>query len=348
MWELRRLPFSRVARRHAAYLLITLALLATACEGGEEPASITSGDRLTISLALFDNVGHRAALYAIEQGIVTSPTVDLVVTYLSPSVIEEAARSKQYDVVETTPLAVPAGTAEDFPFVVLSAGLEESDGTFLFVAAGSRLQSPADLAGGTVGVVSQGDPSTLVTRYLLQRYEIETNPAAEGVTIEVAPADSLPALLQNGEIDAAVLTEQAAFRLLSNEDFRVLSRVTDELRELAGAPVISSILVTYPDVVGQKAEALGELNRLLAQSVTYFQANEDTVIEAVAAEQQADVESLRWWWERYDLPLGDLSSGTQQQLLQAWEMARALGDVESYPDLADVLFNPEAVTPTPD
>ena len=80
--------------------------------------------------------------------------------------------------------------------------------------------------------------------------------------------------------------------------------------------------------------------------MTYLEANEDAVLEAVASEQQADPEYLRWWSERYDLPLGDLSEETQERLLQTWEAARTLGDIESYPDLADVLFNPEATTPS--
>jgi hypothetical protein len=111
---------------------------------------------------------------------------------------------------------------------------------------------------------------------------------------------------------------------------------------------MSSLLVTYPDVAGRKADALRELNLLLAESVTYLRANQDAVIEAVAAEQRADPEFLRWWWQHYDLPLGDLSKDTQERLLLVWDAARAVGDIESYPDLVDVLFNPAAPTPTPD
>ena len=323
-----------------------LALLTAACGGDEGPA-ITEGDRVAISLAVLDDVGHRAALYALDQRLVTSTTVDLVMTYLPTSALDEAARSKQYDVVETTALAAPAGAAEGFEFVILSAGLQDLDGTLLFVSADSELRSPSGLTKKTIGVVSRNNPSTLGMRYLLQRgHRIDAGLEGGEVTIEEAPAESLPRLLDSGDVDAAVLSELAAFRLEKQDDVRLLSRVTEELRDLIGAPLLSSVLVTYPDVAAQKAEALVELNRLLAESVTYLEANEDAVLEAVASEQQADPEYLRWWSERYDLPLGDLSEETQERLLQVWEAARTLGDIESYPDLADVLFNPEATTPS--
>ena len=248
-------------------LLVLLVVLTASCSGDEGPA-INEGDRVTISLAILDDVGHRAALYALDQRLTTSTTVDLVVTYLPASALDEAARSKQYDVVESTAIAVPAGAADDFSFVILSAGLQDLDGTLLFVSANSELRSPRGLAGKAIGVVSRNDPSTLATRYLVQRgHRIDTGLEGGQVTIEEAPAESLPRLLENGEVDAAVLSQLAAFRLEGQDGARILSHVTGELRDLIGTPLMSSILVTYPDVATQKAEALpgASLRRTVAR-----------------------------------------------------------------------------------
>ncbi|OGO50951.1 MAG: hypothetical protein A2148_02335 [Chloroflexi bacterium RBG_16_68_14] len=209
------------------------------------------------------------------------------------------------------------------------------------------LSDPGDLRGKTIGVGSLGDMSTLETRYLLQQgYGLDVSLGGGDVTISESPAESLPTLLEDGDIDAAVLGSLGAFRLLEDERFRVLSQVTAEVQELTGAPVMSSILVTYPEVAEQKGDALGELNRMLAESVTYFKANQDQVIEAVAAEQQADPEFLRWWWDRQGLALGDSSQEMQEQLLKVWETAKAVGDIEDYPELADVLFSGDEGAPS--
>ncbi len=204
------------------------------------------------------------------------------------------------------------------------------------------LSGPGDLRGRTIGVVSLADTFTLETRYVLQQtYGLDVSLGEGDLTIVESPAESLPTLLRDGDIDAAVLVQLGAFLLLEDERFRVLSQVTEEMRELTGAPIMNSILVTYPDVAEQKTDALSELNRMLAASVTYFRANQDEVIEAVAADQQVDQEFLRWWWQGQDLLLGDRSMEAQERLLQVWEAARAIGDIEEYPELVAVLFNPE-------
>lgn len=326
---------------------LALALLAAACDGDEEFAPVT-GDRVTISIAFLDDPNRRAALYAIEQAIATSSSVDLDLTYLPLSTITDVASAKQYDVIEATPLAVARAEAADFRFVVLSAGLRNLDGTLLFVRADADLRGLANLRGKTIAVPLAG-MATLETRYLLQeRYGLDVSAEGGDVTLIESPVESLPTLLRNGDVDAAVLQHLGAFQLLADGRFSVFGHVTQEMQELIGAPITNSILVTYPDVAEQKAEALGEVNRLLAESVTYFKANQDDVIKAVAAEQELDPAYLSWWWERQDLPLGDLSTEVQAQLLAVWNAAKALGDIEEFPDLASVLFNPEAPSPDSD
>ena len=327
--------------------VFVLGLLAIACGGDEEPAALT-GQRTTISLALLDDPGRRAALYAIEQGIVTSDSVDVNLTYLPLSAISDAASARQYDAVETAAVTVAQAAAAGFEFIVLSAGLQDLDGTFLFVRADSDVAGPGDLRGKTVAVASVGGTPGLETRYLLMEgYGLDVSPEGGDVTFIESPGESLPALLRDGEVDAAVVQHLGAFQLLEDGDFRVLSHVAEEVRALAGTPAMDSILVTYPEVAEQKSQLLSELNRLMAESVTYFRANREDVIQAVAAEQEVDPEFLRWWWERHELPLGDLSVEVLGGLQAVWEAAKALGDVEGYPDLATVVFNPEAVTPTP-
>lgn len=329
--------------------VLALALLAAACGGDEERTAVSDGDRTTVSLAVLDDPSRHAALYAIEQAIVTSDTVDLDVTYLPLSTIIEVAAAKQYNIIEATPLAVPRAAAGGFDFVILSAALQNLDGTYLFVDADAGVQAPGDLRGKTIAVASLGGTFTLETRYLLQEaYGLDTSLEGGDVTIIQAPAEQLATLLGNGDVDAVVLVHLGAFRLLADEEFRMLIRVTDEVRGLTGAPVMNSVLVTYPDVAAEKAGALGEVNRLLAASVAYFKANQDDVIEAVAAEQEVDPEFLRWWWERQDMLLGDLSTEMQERLLAVWEAAKAIGDIEGYPELAAVLFNPETASSAPD
>ncbi len=102
------------------------------------------GGRVTVTLALLDEPIRRAALYAIEEGLVTSTSIDLNITYLPPSAIAEAATTKQYDVVEALPLIVPASARQAVGFIVLSAGVDDLDSTLLFV---KNTSSPRETSG---------------------------------------------------------------------------------------------------------------------------------------------------------------------------------------------------------
>ena len=330
-----------------ALLSAALALLLAACGGDTRPPDAANGDRITVSIAVRDDANRLAALYAIDQGIVTSDTIDVDVTYLTQSVIDEVALARQYDVIEVAPLAVPLAAVQDFDFVVLSGGLQNSDGTFLFTHADATIERPGDLLGKRIGVTSLEETSVLETRYLLQEvYGLDVDVEQGDVTFVQVPAASLARAVRERVLDAAVIVNGGAFPLVEDEGLRVLSRVTDELQELLDLPVMSSILVTYPDVAEEKAAALIELNRLLAESVTYFRANQEIVIEAVAREQET-VDYLQWWWQRQELSFGDRSFEMQSRLLTIWEVARVIGDLEEYPNLTEVFFAPEAAELTP-
>ena len=328
-------------------LSAALALLLAACGGETRPPDVTNGDRITVSIAVRDDANRLAALYAIEQGIVTSDTIDVDVTYLTQSAIAEVALARQYDVIEVTSLAVPLAAVQDFDFVVLSGGLQNSDGTFLFAHPDATMEAPGDLLGMTIGVASLEDTSALETRYLLQEaYGLDVDVEQGDVTFVQVPAASLAQVVRDGNVDAAVIVNGGAFPLVEDEGLRVLSRVTDELQELLNLPVMSSILVTYPDVGEEKAAALIELSSLLAESVAYFRANQEIVIEAVAREKET-VDYLQWWWQRQELSFGDRSFEMQSRLLTIWEVARVIGDLEGYPNLTEVFFAPEVAEPTP-
>ena len=205
-----------------------------------------------------------------------------------------------------------------------------------------ELASLAELRGGTLGVASADSVASLETRFVLQvAYELETGDRSADVALVESPADSLPELLLDRAIDAAVLPDRSAFQLTrGGQGVYLLSHITEEMRELTGEPVLASALLTYPDVAATKPAALDELNALLAESLTYFRANRDAVIDAVAVDA-GERAYLRWWWDRHDILYGDASASVQAQLVDLWEAGRAVGDIEGYPDLASVLFDPQ-------
>lgn len=207
-------------------------------------------------------------------------------------------------------------------------------------AGRGELAGIEDLRGRVIGVASAENVSTLEARFvLLAGYGLNASAGDGDVTLVEAPAESLEELLTDGAVDATVPPDRIAYQLLQGRiGVYPLSHIAKEMREQTGDPVLASALVTYPDVAAGDARSLEELKALLAESLTYFRANPETVIDAVAT-TTADRAYLRWWWDRHDIAFGDASPSVQAQLLDLWEAGKAVGDIDSYPELADVLFN---------
>jgi ABC-type nitrate/sulfonate/bicarbonate transport system substrate-binding protein len=330
--------------RNASIVALVCALaLLSACKGDSQPAPARDGSaRTTITLAFLDDPSRRAALYAIDNALVTSDSIDLVTTYVSQSALAEALGGRQYDVLETAAQAVPDSIEGGTDLVVLSGGRLDKDGTLLFVRADGPIDSVADLRGEKLGVSSLDGPPALKTRYLLQERDgLDVQREGGDLTYVEAPAQSLSGILRNGDATAAAMQDLSAYLASNDGDFRVLANVGEEVSALPNPPLLDTVLVTYGDVAQQKSDALVEVNRLLAESLAYFQANRDRILDDVAAQQDVDPAYLDWWWDHAELPLGDLSPEVRQQLLDGWEAAKAVGDIDTYPDLNGLLFQAE-------
>jgi hypothetical protein len=201
--------------------------------------------------------------------------------------------------------------------------------------------SPAEvLRGHDVGVTSGNSPAILELRYVLTvKYGIGSSVrGGTDVLLVASAADSLGDQLRSGQLRYAVLPPLAAFQAQDDAGFRVLLPISNDMQELIGVPAPHSVLASYADVISQKPDAITELNRMLRDSLAYFGANRGPVLDAVAEEANADRAFLDWWWERFDMPLGQLPPDFQQGILSFWQAAVELGDIEGYPALTDVLF----------
>lgn len=200
----------------------------------------------------------------------------------------------------------------------------------------SGLTNVTQLRGRTIGVTSFDDTSTLELRYVLrERYGLKAGLDGASVTLIETPLQELLMQLSDGEVHAVLLLPG---RLDIGEEYRVLSRITKEMREVTGMPVAGSVLLTYADVADQKLQGLNDLNRMLSESMTYLDANHDDVIRTVTVDQEADEGLARAWWDGLDVLFGDISIGVQEQIVGMWGVAMALGDIENVPAIGSLVL----------
>jgi NitT/TauT family transport system substrate-binding protein len=313
-------------------------VVATAC-GAAAPAAAPSVQRQPITLAYADDPSRVALLWAITNNKVTSPSIDVTVSFLPLAQIIPAGNAKQYDAIEATPLAVPRTAGREPGFLILSGGLVNRNGTFLVTGKANAIRTPADLAGKTIGVPSLGGTFVQETRYVLnKKYGLNVDLLTGNVKFVETPPEAVAQLLADGKLDAAVLTQLGAFRLKDSPAVRVLSEITLELKALAGRDAASSLIVTYKDRVGSKGAALVELQRLVKASADYLKDHRVEVLTAVAAEKKVDLAFLNWFFDSYQLRSGPLTSDDAAEIVTSWEQAKALGDITEVPKIDDVRF----------
>ena len=189
----------------------------------------------------------------------------------------------------------------------------------------SGFTNVTELRGRAIGVASFNDTSTVELRYVLQEScGLQSGLEGASVTLIETPLQELLMQLSDGEVDAVLLPPG---RPDIGDEFRILSRITEEMRDVTGMPVAGSVLLTYADVAEQKLHGLTDLNRMLSESMTYFGANRDDVVATVAAEQEVDESLARGWWNALDVLFGDSSIDVQEQIVGLWRVAMALGDI---------------------
>jgi hypothetical protein len=199
-----------------------------------------------------------------------------------------------------------------------------------------------ELKGKSLGVASLDGMPSLELRYLLHSAGgLKASTQGGDVTFVEAPGDSLPEMLDKGSVYAAVLPSQVAFGLLDKSSYRVLDHVSRDVGDIAGTPVLSTVLLTYRDEANSNPDALAEAAQILRESVAYFRANQKAVLRSIVSQQGLDKVYVDWQSKRQRVVFGDSSQQVQKGLIDIWRAAVSLGDITASPALTEALFNPE-------
>jgi NitT/TauT family transport system substrate-binding protein len=289
-------------------------------------------------VAYLEDPSREVVFYAIREGIVKSDEVTPTLVPLGIAAVIQSAGTKQYDFIEATPLAVPRGAQRGFKFVIAAVGLENKDGTLIFVPADSPIKNPKDLKGKTIAVGSLGGTFTLETRFTLKKkYGLNTDMAGGDVKIVEIPMPTIPQVLVQKQVDAGVLLHAPLYKAKGLKEIRILYHATRDYREITGVNSINSVFATYPDRVPTKGKAISAFVKMMGQSLRYYESNKRAVLEAVAAKHKSDPAYLQEWWERYNFGV-PLDATRIKAIRQGWEAAREVGDITEVPNVEEFLL----------
>jgi NitT/TauT family transport system substrate-binding protein len=305
------------------------------------PRRAAGQSKQTITYGYLLDPAYDATLWAIRNGRVTSDLIDIQATGLVIPSLIQATSTKQFDVVMTAVIAVPAAAARGLDLRLLSAALvykPEGEGGGLWVRKDSPITNASQLKGRKVASYGLRSTGWMYVRDVLhERYGL--NIALEGgdfEQLEVA-APNLPTALGTGQVDAAALIHSQAWRASQTGEFVNICDTSKTLYELHGQ-MVAAVNAGFPERISAHPEAYQEFCRMVKASSEYALANQAEVFGDLAKKTNLDPAFFTWWFGKTSEVPGTFTDGHARAVDLAWHMAKTYGLVPSVPDVKTLIW----------
>ena len=310
------------------------------------PAFLTHGlsrsqARTKITYAYLLDPAFDAVVWAIQNGKVKSDLIDLEVSGLLIPQLLQATSTKQFDVVMTAVIGVPAAAARGLDLRILSAALHASpvgEGGGVWVKKDSPIKTVAALKGKTMASYGLRSTGYMFVREAMRR-KFGLNMALEGGDVKqvevVAP--NLPAALATGQADAASLIHSQAFRARASGDFVNICETGVIMNKHYGRTV-SAVNVGYPERLAARTDQFKEFGRMMKESVEYALKNRDEVFPDVAKSANIDRAFFDWWFDKTTEVPGTFTAAHAKAVTTGWEIGRNFGMIKEVPDVGKLTW----------
>lgn len=306
----------------------------------QSPAGLAQGPKVKLKVAYQDEAIHHAVFWALKHGKVTSATVDVELHALGIPALVQATGTKQYDILQTSNLAIPRLKEKGLDAVIIATAVqhkEEANG--IFVHKDSSIKSPSDLKGKTLALDGLGSAHGMLTRLVLwKKYGL--NIAAKGGDLQYqdAPTSNIPALVQQQKVAAGVYSHYANYMSRRNPEFRLILDPEKAWREIAGVPGVTSVFATYGEHLKKKGDAIREALRLMQESRKYLESHRDEVVTAITKEYKVEKEFVDYWFARQSDFRLTLTRGDITSIETMWKLAHEAEELPQLPKTEDVFW----------
>ncbi len=215
--------------------------------------------RKKISYAYLLDPAYDAVVWAINNGKVKSDLIEVEAKSLAIPQLLQSTSSKQYDVIMTAVIGLPAAASRGLELRILNTALRQSKGGLgggIWVKKDSPLQNPKELRGKILGSYSLKSTGYTQVRIALQKkYGINTNLQGGDLKQLQIPASNLPAALSRDSIDAATLIHSQAYKAIRSGEYRTIAETARDNIEMFKMQFVSAVNVSYPEKLSAEANA---------------------------------------------------------------------------------------------
>ncbi|MEO6985936.1 MAG: MqnA/MqnD/SBP family protein [Paralcaligenes sp.] len=288
--------------------------------------------RKKISYAYLLDPAYDAVVWAINNGKVKSDLIEVEAKSLAIPQLLQSTSSKQYDVIMTAVIGLPAAASRGLELRILNTALRQSKGGLgggIWVKKDSPLQNPKELRGKILGSYSLKSTGYTQVRIALQKkYGINTNLQGGDLKQLQIPASNLPAALSRDSIDAATLIHSQAYKAIRSGEYRTIAETARDNIEMFKMQFVSAVNVSYPEKLSAEPDAYLEFIRMFDESIKYALSHRKEVFSSVAQKNSMDPAFFDWWFGNVaDVP-GDFTKEHAAAIDKFYELSEELGVIK--------------------
>jgi len=281
-------------------------------------------------------------VYAIKAGKIKSDKVEPELRALAVPAAIQATMTKQYDIVQTSTLALPDAQDKGLKLSIVGVAqrlIPNGEGMGLWVKDDSPIKSMADLKGKSLGVTGLRSMGTSLIRIALwKKHGLNTALQAGDIRYVEMPGGNLPGALAAGRIDATNLVPTQAIAAREDKTLRRFD-ISRDLQDIVGTEIVFTLLVGYPERLQAKPEAHKEFLRMLKLSSEYALANREEVFKAIAQEYNVPPSVLETWFTRYLTFSVDIGESDRKSIARVWQLCKELSVIGAYPEVDSVIWS---------
>jgi ABC-type nitrate/sulfonate/bicarbonate transport system substrate-binding protein len=294
-----------------------------------------------ITFGTINDPGYDSALWALVNGKVSDPAIQVKVEGLAIPAMMQAAMTQQYNVLPNGVLSVPQMVEQGIPVRILGTIIRyhpTGHTDDFWVMKDSPFKSIKDLKGKTIGVSSVEAQNVISLRAVMsERYGMNAGALGGDVRWAEIPAAQFEAALQSGRVDAVAFSNVAAYTATKSGTYRSVLQGSKELQEMYGGPMASVLITGYQTELDKRPQAYVAFLKLVKASAAYAIAHQDEVFAAVAPKYKMEPADLKIWFTTYAIMPYALGPTDKAVFKKSWESGQKLGILQKVPENVDSL-----------
>jgi ABC-type nitrate/sulfonate/bicarbonate transport system substrate-binding protein len=326
--------------------IATAALISAVCLGGVDGTFAAE----KIAVGAISDPGYESALWAVMNGKVSDPAVEITVEMAPIPAMIQASMTKQYDIIPNGVLAIPQMAEAGINPLIIGTMIRHIPGdanhtTDLWVKADSNIRTVQDLKGRRIAVTSLEAQDIVSRRAVLsEKYGFNASPIGGDFSWVEIPASQFEAALNANSVDAVAFSNVLAYKMAKSGKYRSVLQGSKELMEMYGGPMPTIVLMGYKEKMEARPKAYLAAAKLLRASAEYALAHQDEVFGAVAPKYKMSPEDLKGWFTTYASMPFAVGPTDKALYLKAWQSGEKLGVLQKAPTSVEPFMWKHAIT----